>query len=199
MNPNEQAPDQILRALLPLRIEPVAESVREKACYRALVAFRNAPPVAKPRNQIFKWLLLLTSVAALILVTTFVMKPASLTGRDNSKLFSEVENMFEGKLIAAIKDGDSLDLRIADSSAPLAMDQRILLTLKKGSHLIQVLTYSGREIRLSLNGRPVMVTPLVSGDGSILLVTDHNLLTGNRNSEIDGFSFKAKAINGKQS
>ena len=196
MNQNDKSIDQILHAL---RIDPPSESIREKARHRALVAFRNAPPGVKARRHILKWLLPIVSVAALILIAAFVMRSSIMNGADNSRLFSEVENMFKGKLIAAIKDGDSLDLRIADSSAPLAMDQRILLTLKKGSHVIQVLTYSGREVSLSLSGRALKVTPLVSGDGSILLVTDHDLLTGNRDSKIAGFSFTAKSFNGKQS
>ena len=200
MKSSDQTPDQILRTLLPLPIEPVAESVREKARHRALLAFRNAPTMAtKPRHQIFKWFLILTSVAVLILVTTLTMRTAPHTGTDSSRLFSEVEKMFGGKLIAAVKDGDSLDLKVADSSVPLAMDQRILLTLKRGSHIIQVLTYSGREVSLNLNGHPLVVTPLVSGDGSVLLVTDHNLFAGNQDSKIAGFSFTAKTLNAKQS
>jgi hypothetical protein len=194
MKPGDQTPEQIIRSL---RINPAADNVREKARHRALAAFRNAPVTKKHRHFPW-WILLLTTAAAIFMVVLHVI-PKSVSQTDNLGVFSEVEEMFSGRLLAAIKDGNNLDLKLADSPEALPKDQRVLITLQKNSHLVEVLTYSGQAVNLKLGGHSEQVTPLISGDGSVMIVTENSLIKGTHNSGIDGFTISARSLEGGRS
>ena len=195
MNINEPKPEEILQSLL---IKPVSESIRDKARHRALVAFRNAPIAEKQLGRIPWWVLPLASIATLVLAA-LVMIPRNDTRSGSSGMFSEIKTMFSGRLLAAIKDGNSLDLTLADAPELLPQDQCILMTLRKRSHVVEVLTYSGQPVRLQLDGHPMELTPLVSGDGSVMIVTDNRLLKGRNNSGFNGFTITAKTVEGARS
>jgi hypothetical protein len=191
----EQNPEQILRAL---RIDPVSESVREKARYRTLTAYRNHPTHEKKRSRLSWWICSFASAAALF-VAALVMHPKSGSRTQNLHVFSEVESMFSGRLLAVIKDGERLDLKLSGSVESLPNDQRILITLRKNTRLIQVLTYSGHPVNLQLEGHTAALTPLLSSDGSVMIITDRRLLHGSKNSGFEGFSVIAKAVEGGRS
>lgn len=196
MNPDEQNPERILRSL---RIPPSRENARERAKYHAMAAYRNAPPVAKLRGH-FPWWVLLVASAAVIILTAIISYPGLAPRTDNLTVFSEIEKMFPGQLVAAVKDRDALDLQLAESPEQTPKDQRILITLRKNSRLVEVLTYSGRTARLKLDGRIMEVTPLVSGDGSILIVSDSHIVRNSNDPEvIDGFLIHAKTLTGGRS
>jgi len=186
---------EILRALW---IIPAPESVREKARHRALAAFRNHPAPEKKRSRLF-WRVYSFASAAALFVAALVMFPKSGAGNRNLHVFAEVESMFSGRLLAAIKDGERLDLKLSDSVAALPDDQRILITLRKNTRLIQVLTYSGQPVNLQIAGHTSAITPLLSSDGSVMIVTDHLLLNGTKNPGFEGFSVSAKAVEGGRS
>lgn len=193
MKPDDQNLERILRSL---RIPPSREKVRERAKYRAIAAYRNAPPVEKRRGRFPGWLLLIASTAVIIL-TAIIAYPGHAPRTYDLTVFSEIENMFPGQLVAAVKDSDSLDLQLAETPEQTSKDQRILIMLRKNSRLIEVLTYSGRTVRLKLDGRIMEVTPLISGDGSVLIVSDNHLVRNANDPEIDGFLIHAQALTGE--
>jgi hypothetical protein len=184
--------------LCALRINPAPESIREKARHRALAAFRNYPAPEKKRSRLSWWICSFGSVAALF-VAALVMLPKSGAGTGNPLVFAEVESMFSGRLLAVIKDGERLDLKLSDSVEALPNDQRILITLRKNKRLIQILTYSGQPVNLQLAGHTSAITPLLSSDGSVMIVTDRLLLDGTKNPGFEGFSVSAKAVEGGRS
>jgi hypothetical protein len=181
-----------------LRINPVPESVRAKARHRALAAFRNYPVPEMKRSRLSWWICSFASATALF-VAALVMFPKSGAGTGNLHVFAEVESMFSGRLLAVIKDGERLDLKMSDSVTALPNDQRILITLRKNTRLIQVLTYSGQPVNLQLSGHTSALTPLLISDGSVIIVTDHLLLDGTKNPGFEGFSVNAKAVQGGRS
>jgi hypothetical protein len=195
MKPDDQNLERILRFL---RIPTSHEKVRERAKYRAMAAYRNAPLVEKRRGRFPGWLLLAASTAFIIL-TAIIAYPGYAPCTDNLTVFSEIENMFPGQLVAAVKDSRSLDLQLAETPEQTPKDQRILITLRKNSRLVEVLTYSGCTARLKLDGHTMEVTPLVSGDGSVLIVSGDHLVKDFDATRIDGFLIHARTLAGGHS
>jgi hypothetical protein len=186
------------QVLCSLEINPALAVVRDKARHRALVAFRNHPSPAKNCSRLPWWFCFFAS-AAVLMVAALVMLPKSGSCIGNQNVFSEVESMFPGRLLAVIKDGDQLDIKLSDSIETLPNDQRILITFRKNTRLIQILTYSGQPVNVKLDGRTAALTPLLSNDGSVMIVTDSRLLHGSKNSGFDGFSVSAKSVEGGRS
>jgi hypothetical protein len=193
MNDDDLALRQLLRSL---PLPPASDAVRGRARDRALSAYRNAPRRERRAGWFPWWLLLAASAAVLILV------PLGIHGGrtpDKPTVFAELETMFPGQLVAAVKENGSLDLQLAEVPGRLPKDQRILITLRKEARQVQVLTYSGYTARVNLGGHSLDVTPLVRGDGSVLIVAGNQLLEDAGAPMIDGFQVQARTLSGGRS
>jgi hypothetical protein len=196
MKSQEQNPEQILRAL---QTPASSDSIREKARHRALSAFRNQTVPEQSHRRHSWWVYSSASVIGLIVIMLLAIVPRRELRTENIHVFSEVESMFSGRLLAAIKDGDHLDLKLSDSAETHPDDQRILITLRKKTRQIQIVTYSGQPVDLKLDGHTEALTPMLTGDGSVIIVTDHDLIQGTKNTGYEGYSLSAKPIEGGRS
>jgi len=187
MNPIEKILSQELARL---RTNPIPEREKERARYRALSAFRSAKNATIPqKSSSFLWAVSLAAAAIIVVgvLTATLHSPILPKSDKNSAFFSEIEKLFAGRLVAAIREGDSLSFELSGARTELPADQRIVLTFRKNGQLIEVYTYSGREVCLDLNGSQVCATPLIRSDGSVMLVTNAAVLEGSASSEIKGF------------
>ncbi|MEO6053152.1 MAG: hypothetical protein ABIP97_03995 [Chthoniobacterales bacterium] len=186
----------IKKVLSALRVPAVSESTRERARYHALTAFRNTPESAS--SFPFRKLSFAFGGLVVLLVAWLVATSLPKTA-DNSRLFTEIEKLFPGQFVAAIKDNDSVDLQLSPTPATVSNDQRIILSFRRGDHLIKVLTYSGNEVCLNLNGQKICATPLVQSDGNVLLMTNQEIFNGTHHAEIAGFKLSMEYLKGASS
>lgn len=161
--------ENLLQISAPL--PPAQPSVVERARHRALVAFRNAEPVAaKPRPGFAKWAI----AAAVIAIAAFVFLNNNNPSPDTARLFGELETLFPGQLAAVVINNGEVSLVLSEQPVERPADQRLEIPLPGD---VVVLAYSGVSIETS--GR--QVTALLSGDGDAFAVdAGGNIYRGHR-------------------
>jgi len=196
MNKNDPDLPDILRALRP---PAPSDEGREDALRRALQALHEPAPAPTGSNAV-SWLLMGSlSTAACLLIFFFwlgMFRPQSASPI-SSHVLAEVEQLFPNQVTAVILDRGNMRLVLADTPAEEAPDQRIRVTFTKGNRSLDVLTYSGREVCVSLDGRQVCFTPLQSGEGDVFVETQNALFRGSDKTTIDGFEVTMQSLNGK--
>jgi hypothetical protein len=86
----------------------------------------------------------------------------------------EISQLFPGQLDAIIAGPNGLDLRLSDSDSPGATDQPVQVTLASDGEQRTIITYSGRSVNLDFAGSQRCITPLIDGDGAVIVLTsDH--------------------------
>lgn len=94
---------------------------------------------------------------------------ATPTAADSLQLLAQVHQLFPGRLNAVIERDGSLQLDLSPAAAALVADQPLLIEFTHGGHTVRVLGFSGRSVELELDGRPLRFSPLLTGEGSILI------------------------------
>lgn len=152
-------------------LPPAEPSVVERARHRALVAFRNAEPVAaKPRPGFVRWAI----AAAVIVIAAFGFFNNNNPSPDAARLFGELEVLFPGQLAAVVIDNGEVSLVLSEQPVERPADQRLEIPLPGD---VVVLAYSGVSIETA--GRHV--TALLSGDGHAFAVdAGGNIFRGHR-------------------
>lgn len=147
----------------------------ERALERALIALRNTPKTERKSQRTFcLWITAAaTACVALALVLLSQHEDAS------TKVFVELENLFPGQLLAVIRSGDQTDLRLSALPNPeLASDQRIRITIRADGATTDIFTYSGRRVCIPLKSGSLCLTPLLTGEGDVLVLTDDKAFAG---------------------
>lgn len=185
-------PDADLRARLSALRPPAAtEAARDRALHRATLALAASsrhgplPSPSAPRRHLS---LLVAAAAALALAFALGLGSArfsrenhpstppplarSTPAADALRLLAEVQQLFPHRLNAVIDRDGVLQLDLAPGDAALAADQPLLVEFTHAGHSLRLLGFSGRSVEVMLDGRPVRLTPLLTGHGSVLLSGD---------------------------
>jgi len=149
---------------------------------RALVALRNAP---KMKEKSFGGLRVAVAATACV-ACVFLGFALNWRGEEaSSHVLIEMEHIFPGQLQAVILNGSQTDLRL--SMFPengLSTDQRVRVIVETGTETAEILTYSGRRICILLKSGPLCLTPLLTAQGDVIVVTEDSAFarTGRSNS-----------------
>lgn len=186
--------DHLRSRLSALRPPAPSEAARDRALHRATIALAAAtrhgpaPAVSAPRRNLS---LLVAAAAALALAFALGLgsvrfarenspaptplahsTPSATKAADALRLLAEVQQLFPHRLNAVIDRDGALQLDLAPADAALAADQPLLVEFTHAGHSVRLLGFSGRSAEVLLDGRPVRLTPLLTGRGSVLLTGD---------------------------
>jgi hypothetical protein len=177
-----------LQPFLDQLIVPAAdESHTARALDRSLVALRNAPRMERKIH----WTAWICATAAACAVLALVLHGQN---QDSSaRVFAELEHLFPGQLLAVVRSGEQTDLRLSAIPDPeLSTDQRVRITVRSGGETTDILTYSGREVCIPLKSGALCLTPLVTGEGEVLVLTGDNAFT--RSGSVHSASIRATTL-----
>ena len=180
--------DSELQNLLRQLKVPVAnESNTARALDRALVALRNTPG----KEQRPGWAVWMFATAA---ATVCVVLALAWNGqRDDSRVFAEIERLFPGQLLAVIQNGGKTDLCLsALPGKELSPDQRVRITVRSGGETAEILTYSGQEVCVPLKSGSLCLTPLVTGEGDVLVLSEEDAFA--RSGRIRSATIRATSL-----
>lgn len=185
-----------------LKVPASDPAARERALHRSLIALHHAGKADEAdghregRPMFWRWAMLLcvagTASVALWLAGRPVLPDDALAA--GRKTVRQMETIFHGQLNAVIEhDGDvELDLT-AEPTMP--SDQPVLVEFSRGTHVLRVLSYSGRRVCVNLDGRNTCFEALVTGDGNVI-VTGDDFLWGSRNPmPRAGYRVEAHSLN----
>jgi hypothetical protein len=201
LNPNERDRDRAMRDVLSHL--PVPEAAEDHAdetlrlALQALHAPRNRSTdstAADDSPSPFRWAIaggLGLATASVVLAWTHLR---SLDAGKNDhqppvELLAEVESLFPGQVAAVVSDGRETRVELTDAPMETGTptDQRVRVTLTKGTESLDVLTYSGRKVCVSLGDREVCLTPLIDQEGAIFLMTDTSVVQPASGETVAGF------------
>ncbi|MEY4488962.1 MAG: hypothetical protein RIQ79_1470 [Verrucomicrobiota bacterium] len=203
-------PDADLRNQLSALHPPAPdETARGRALHRATLALASAPaPASAPARGTrpsfaFGFSALAALAVALTLGVTFFTRsgvspitqlPSPST---DAVVLAEVEKLFPGQLNALIdRDGVlQLDLRPAsDSAAPDSADQALLVELVRDGRRLRVISYSGRSVRVQLDGVELHFDALLTGAGEIVLAGADFIWTSATPRRLAGWRVEARPL-----
>lgn len=156
---------------------------QSRAKWHALTAFRNrtaeqANPTATRACRV-SWSILagIGAVAGLVLAAFFWLQPtAGLPLQNPSPLLSELEQFFQGRLAAVVQQDGEINLRLLDVPVDREPDQRVAVRLEWPGESIEILTYSGVAVCVDSPDGMLCLTPLITGSGNVLVISDTGLL-----------------------
>jgi len=182
------SPDDSLReALSHLQTPPCNGAARERALALSTAVLRDgmrarrSPFVAgQPSAGWSRWRWLAAAAACLIAALPWLLPrgpvPTPVPKADvMGAVFGEIETLFPNQLDSVVVSPAGVTVNTSDVPTTTHADQRIRLVLSRaGSEAadVQVVTYSGRRVCVQLPGRELCMTPLLRGDGGVMVVTD---------------------------
>jgi hypothetical protein len=182
-------------ALSHLRVPTVETSDCDLALARALTALKQPDRSAVVR-QSRRWVIPLSSLAgatglAAILLFFSVSEPPA-SQNHTAEVFEEMSLLFPQQLEAVIEKEGEVDVRLTEAPVDLHDDQGLRIEVDRGDDSLVVYTFSGNEVCLDLDGTSFCFTPLITGDGSVLVVTDDEVIEDFEKSDVRGFRISAK-------
>ena len=106
----------------------------------------------------------------------------------------EISQLFPGQLDAIIAGPNGLDLRLSDSGIPGATDQPVRVTLASDGEQRTIITYSGRSVNLDFAGSARCITPLIDGDGTVIVLTPDRVFSPAVAATGEGFRVVATTL-----
>ena len=172
-----------------LKVPAADESRAARALDRSLVAFRNAARMErKPRRAAWVFAAAAAAACAVLAIVLHGQNEDS-----SARVFAELEHLFPGQLQAVIRNGGQTDLRLSAVPNPeLSTDQRVRVTVRSGGETADVLTYSGHEVCIPLKSGALCITPLVTGEGDVLVLSDDTAFA--RSGRVHSATVRATAL-----
>jgi len=187
--------DETLRKKLQeLAVPPVDEAAREKALYRARIAFQQPAGASDVQRRPLKWKRAVAPVAAVVFGLLWFVRPhASTEPQPSAKLLTEMEALFPGQVDAVILKGDDVSLDLSATPAPRSL-QPLVVTLSRGSQTVQVLAYSGSKVCVQLDGRKECFETLVTAEGKVILSGDDFIWNDDTPRRVAGYRVQARSL-----
>lgn len=196
---NESALRQILGRL---STPPLDDAAREKALYRAELAFanRSASPAPARRQEGTAWMkkALAMGFVAMGIAGLVGLQMARPSGEPlaEGKLLAEMEALFPGQLDGVVSSGNDVSLELAPtaSASTRGTPLPLALTFQRGQHVVRVLGYSGRKVCVNLGGRKRCMEPLVTAEGKVIVDGDDFLWTDAQPRPVAGYRLQASTL-----
>lgn len=175
---------ELKQKLAAWRLPPTCQEAQSRAEWHALAAFKNLSHMPGRRTTPERisrrsWLLPagIGAAVALLLAAWLRFQPAADPSLQNPEsLLAELESFFQGRLAAVVRKDGAVDLRLIHEPIDRAPDQRVAVRLQWPEETIEILTYSGVPVCVDSPGGTLCLTPLITGSGSVLLLSDTGLL-----------------------
>jgi hypothetical protein len=191
-------PDDLPKKLHRLSVPAEDEAARGRALEHALIALRNRLPEeeAPSRGSSPAWGLLASVLILMVAVVWLVSRSGAPAETDSADLqvLNQVSELFPESLEAVVEHDGRVDVLLAPGEAPPS-EQPLVLVLRKGGEILRVLSYSGREVCLSLGGRRVCMELLAGSDGNVIVAGENFVWSRQSPRLLNGYRIDAKPLN----
>ncbi len=173
-----------------------SEAAKERALYRATLAFRSRPQDVAAKPEALWWgVLQAVGLSVAVFLAMLWLLPLDRQGElaVQKRLLQEMSAIFPESLNAVIESrgGTQLDLTAAGSET---RDQPLLIEFRKRDHSVRVLSYSGRDVTLTIDGERVNVEGLLTADGRVIVAGSDFVCAPGKQAEWEGYEIRARAL-----
>jgi hypothetical protein len=195
MRPEEKRMKELLFRLQP---PPESEPVRAAALSRAQAAMCGGR--VERRSEIRWWAVALVPAAICAVALVAVLSgpsapPVEVDRPDTAEVgrwIAEIEELFHGQLDAVVAEGTRVELKLRDVPVALPTDQGIEMEFFHAGKKCRMFTFSGRRVCLAFEGRSLCVTPLIQGDGSVIVMADDQVILPFEVGTLEGIRVSAR-------
>lgn len=157
-----------------LQVPAADESRAARALDRSLTALRNASK-AECKTHWMTWIFPVAATTACVVLALVMYRQS---GDSSARIFEELERLFPGQLQAVVQHAGQTDLRLSVVPNPKrSTDQRVRITVRSDGETTDILTYSGSEVCVPVKSGALSLTPLVTGEGDVLVLAGDNAFT----------------------
>lgn len=191
--------DDLRQHLHRLRVPEVSESSRERARYRALIAFQQGGFIhaEEPAWKGFVWrwraAIALAVVVGFLPFLLFKHRNTSENLADDRQILQQVEKLFPNQVNAVVEENGKVNLSIAQSPV-VGSDQPVLVVFKRGHESIRVLSYSGHRVCLRLGKKQNCFEILATPAGGVILEGEDKVWLASEHPEVAGYSVRAQSL-----
>jgi hypothetical protein len=188
----------IKQSLASLRTHAPSTQAADRALHRATIALANPAPDAPParRHGWSRTLMALGSAGVLAFCGWLVLHGSiDQPSASDRALLAQTGQLFPGRLNAIIIGADTTELNLSDmASPPPPDDQAVLIELTRHGHTFRILSYSGRSVRVELDGIDLNFVPLLTATGDILLSGDNFIWSKDSPSQVAGWNVTTQTL-----
>lgn len=177
-------------------VPPPSDAAREKALHRATLAFRSRPQGGATKSAAPWWSIFQAagfSLAVFVLMIWLLPSGGQGDASVQRRLLEEMSSIFPESLNAVIESqaGTQIDLTAAGQES---RDQPLLIEFFKKGRTVRILSYSGRDVDLSIEGTQVKVEGLLTADGHVIVAGPDFLWAPDAQTEWEGYQIRARAL-----
>jgi hypothetical protein len=179
---------------------PCDPQVKGRILHRAKTALINAQNTSTPEKTshwIPSWVIPFSVGVTVCALFFFWGTPRTetISLTEHRRIMKEMEALFHDQLTAVIEESGKTEVRLTNSSlTPAPKTQRIMIVLSKEGSKINILSYSGQQIEVLLNGAKTILEPLVTGSGEIMILNGETLWKSTQPKSIQSYQVTATPL-----
>lgn len=200
--------DPLREALSHLQTPPCSDEARERALALSMAALRDGIRSARSSSSgghlpagWTGWRWLAAATACVVVALLWLLPRAPVPKADGiGPVFGQIEALFPNQLDSVVVSAAGVTVNTSDAPTANHADQRIRLWLSKGGSKaadVQVVTYSGRRVCVQLPGRELCLTPLLRGDGGVMVMTDTQVFEQDSALPVAGYRLHMSRMKGE--
>jgi hypothetical protein len=168
--------DKIIRLLQEDGAPALGEDAKQRIAARAVAEFRQARPAAGTgmrRLPLWGGMALGAVAACLVMLLATRHDLSTVTNiREQQEreqvMLAQFNDMFRGRLRAVISAGGQTQIVLSESELP-AQRQPVAIRLTEKGQTVDIVSFSGENVKVKIAGREVDFDTLVDGQGKVIL------------------------------
>lgn len=168
--------DKIIRLLQEDGAPALGEDAKQRIAARAVAEFRQARPVTGTgMRRLPLWGGMALGAIAACLVMLLATRH-DITGVNNLReqqereqvMLAQFNDMFKGRLRAVISAGGQTQIVLSENDLPMQR-QPVAIRLTEKGQTVDIVSFSGENVKVKIAGREVDFDTLVDGQGKVIL------------------------------
>lgn len=162
--------DDLRRRLKVPPIPPPDATAASRALSHALMALQGARATRTPARSRIALLWGGVCAFALVIIAGFIgERSENLPDRGaDLQMIREMVSLFDQQFSAVVEKEGAVSILLARNAAP--PDRPIRVLLRRGKEIVRILSYSGREVCLELDGENFCLDILTTASGKVMML-----------------------------
>jgi len=192
--------ENLVKRLAGLPVPEPDAAARSRALSRALTALEHREIVALPGRVHSGWRLFWPvgcTAALFCLLFVFAARWFETPGEGlaDLKVLDEMAALFDERFEAVVEQGGEMDILLSPGEMPVPLSQQpVRIVMSRGRDVIRVLSFSGREVCLSLDGEETCLDILATKEGGVIITGGNFIWNAGNRVPLAGYRIEAAVL-----
>ncbi len=171
----------------------LSDMAKQRIIGAAVTEFERSRPARVSFMRPLAGLAIAAAVTCLLAVAIWPTAPAPMSDAERQKaVLAEFNQVFGQRLQAVVNEDGKTEIILADKDQPRG--QPLHIHLSGEGHSVDVTSFSGQNLTLTINGRQINFDALVDAKGGIILSGEKLFWHGGDAPAVDGLKVKAQPL-----